>query len=104
MVTKPQDSKTIRRAVERLHGVTARLVEVVTVIERFRSQTAWEGRVHVFAIQGHAQATVCYAWAAPRWQAGLERVFAVLGVPPVNGPGDAVRAAIVAEHRDSVAR
>jgi hypothetical protein len=46
--------------------------------------------VLVFALQGHPEATTCYAWEVER------RVTAVLGVPPVRSTVDAVRASIVA--------
>jgi hypothetical protein len=55
----------------------------------------WEGVVHVFEIYGHDKAT--YAWSSPIEGSDKRRFFAVLHLPPVTSPTEAVRAAIVAE-------
>jgi hypothetical protein len=62
------------------------------------AETVWEGTVHVFDLAGHPKATRAYAWSYER-EDGKRRFFAVLGIPPINSPRDAVRAAIVAEQR-----
>jgi hypothetical protein len=53
----------------------------------------------VFDLKGHPQATRAYAWTSPIEGSEKRRFFAVLHIPPVTSPLDAVRAAIVAEHR-----
>lgn len=54
--------------------------------------------MHVFDLAGHPKAERAYAWSYERLD-GKRRFFAVLGIPPITGPIEAVRAAIVAEHR-----
>jgi hypothetical protein len=56
--------------------------------------------VHVFDLEGHPTANRAYAWSYERPK-GKRRFFAVLHVPPVIGPREAVRAAIVAENKVS---
>ena len=59
-----------------------------------------EGVVHVFDLSGHPKVTVAYAWSSPVEGSSKRRYFAVLRLPPpINSPLDAVRAAIVQEHR-----
>ena len=86
-------------AVERQHNCNARLLQSVPVIESFGGKTVWEGVVHVFDLSGHPRATRAYAWSSPIEGSDKRRFFAVLHVPPVTSPADAVRAAIVAESR-----
>jgi hypothetical protein len=88
----------IRQAVEAQHGGTATLVQSVPVHEKHGDETVWDGTVHVFDLTDHPKATRAYAWSYER-EDGKRRFFAVLGIPPINSPRDAVRAAIVAEAR-----
>jgi hypothetical protein len=44
-------------------------------------------------------ASRAYAWSRDMDSGPTRRFFAVLGISPINGPRDAVRAAIVAEAR-----
>ena len=78
----------------------ATLVQSMPVKETFEGKIIWEGVVHVFDLTGHPKATRAYAWSSPIEGSDKRRFFAVLHLPPINSPGDAVRAAIVAEHRD----
>lgn len=94
-----EDPNTLRVAVERLHGCKARLREVVAVSETFQGETVWEGVVHVFDLDGHPSATVAYAWSSPIEGTPRHKFHAVLGVPPVSSPLDAVRAAIVQDSK-----
>ena len=87
----------LKRAVETQHGCTATLVQSVPVTERYGNATVWEGVVHVFQIHGHPKASKAYAWSSPREGSDKRRFFAVLHLPPVTSPVEAVRAAIVAE-------
>ena len=89
----------LRDAVEGMHGCPAQLTEAVAVSETFKSQPVWEGVVHVFSLQGHRSADRCYAWSSPVEGSDRRRVYAVLGVPPVDSAADAVRAAIVADRK-----
>ena len=88
----------LKQAVESQHGGTAKLAQSVPIREEFEGKTVWDGVVHVFDLAGHPQATRAYAWSYER-DDGKRRLFAVLHVPPITGPRDAVRAAIVAEAR-----
>jgi hypothetical protein len=58
---------------------------------------------HPAALDGHAQGNFgtskrAYAWSSPVEGSTKRRFFAVLHVPPINWPVDAVRTTVVAEH------
>src|ERR1700730_14129431 len=89
----------LKLAIEAQHGGTATLVQAVPVKETFEGQTVWDGVVHVFDLEGHPKATRAYAWSSPIEGSTKRRFFAVLHIPPITSPLDAVRAAIVAEQR-----
>jgi hypothetical protein len=82
-----------------LHTCKATLVQSTPVKERHGNVTVWEGVVHVFDLKGHMTATRAYAWSSPIEGSDKRRFFAVLHLPPVTSPAEAVRAAIVAENR-----
>jgi hypothetical protein len=89
----------LQSAVEKMHACKAALVQSVPVTERHGDATVWEGVVHVFDLTGHPKATRAYAWSSPIEGSDKRRFFAVLHLPPVTSPVEAVRAAIVAEHK-----
>jgi hypothetical protein len=89
----------LAKAIEGQHGGTATFIQSVPVTEIFKGKTVWEGVVHVFDLEDHPTATRAYAWSSPIEGSDKRRFYAVLHVPPVNSPADAVRAAIVADHR-----
>jgi hypothetical protein len=89
----------LREAVEKMHGGTATFAQSVPVVETFEHKTVWEGVVHVFDLAGHPTATRAYAWSSPIEGSTKRRFFAVLHTARINSPLEAVRAAIVAEHR-----
>jgi len=93
------DSTELKKNVEHQHNCAAVLTQSVPVKETFGDKTVWEGVVHVFRIQGHPKADTAYAWSSPIEGSDKRRFFAVLHVPPIASPVDAVRAAIVAEQR-----
>jgi hypothetical protein len=93
------DTEQLKHVVEQMHGGTASWIESVPVIEAFRGTRVWQGEVQVFALAGHPSASRCYAWSSPIEGSEKRRFFAVLRQPPVSSPLDAVRAAIVQEHR-----
>ena len=81
-------------AISKLHGCVATWVEDVPVRDHFGGDVVWDGEVSVFSIN-HPQATRAYAWSYVVDEATQRRRFiTVLGIPPVNTPVDAVRAAI----------
>ena len=93
------DTNQLKQAVEGQHGGTATLVESVPVKEKFQGKPVWEGVVHVFDLDGTPKATRAYAWSSPIEGSTKRRFFAVLHLGGIRSPQDAVRAAIVAEHR-----
>jgi hypothetical protein len=93
------EADQLKHGIEIQHGGTATLVQAVPVLETFQGQTVWEGVVHIFDLAGHPKATCAYAWSSPIEGSTKRRFFAVLHIPPINSPLDAVRAAIIAEHR-----
>jgi hypothetical protein len=84
----------LKQAVEAEHGGTATFVQFVPVRERHNGETGYRS-VAVFDLTGHPKANRVYAWSneAP---GGRRRFYAVLGIPPVDSPAAAVRAAIAA--------
>jgi hypothetical protein len=95
------EADQIKEAVENMHGGTATLAQSVPVRETFEGKTVWEGVVHVFDLAGHPTATRAYAWSSPIEGSAKRRFFAVLHTARINSPLEAVRAAIVAEQRQS---
>jgi hypothetical protein len=89
----------LKQAVEGQHGGTATLVSVVPVKEVFEGRTVLKGVVHIFDLQGHPNAIRAYAWSSPMEGSNKRRFYAVLHLGGIRSPLDAVRAAIVAEHR-----
>jgi hypothetical protein len=55
--------------------------------------------VHIFRLIGHPTAKEAYAWSSPIEGSNKRRFFAVLHLPPITSPVEAVRAAIVAESK-----
>lgn len=95
---EPADLESLTATAE-MHGGTARLVQAVPVRETFEGAPVWEGVVHVFDLEGHPSATRVYAWSSPIEGSDRRRFFGVLHIPPITSPVEAVRAAIVAQHR-----
>lgn len=93
------ETDQLKAAVENMHGARATLVQSVPVKETFEGSTVWEGIVHVFKLAAHPKANQAYAWSSPVEGSDKRRLFAVLAIPPINSPVDAVRAAIVQERR-----
>jgi hypothetical protein len=93
------DADQLKQAVENMHGGTATLAHTVPILETFEGKIVWEGVVHVFDLAGHPTATRVYAWSSPIEGSTKRRFFAVLHTERINSPIEAVRAAIVAEHR-----
>jgi hypothetical protein len=89
----------LKCAVEAQHSCTATLTQSVPVKETFGGKTVWEGIVHIFKIHGHPKAKQAYARSSPIEGSEKRRFFAVLHMPPITSPAEAVRAAIVSEHR-----
>jgi hypothetical protein len=89
------DPRRLQQAIRDLHGLEAVHVGSVLVVETFDGKPVWEGDVEVFRVRGHSQAEHAYAWTYEDDDGKLHHV-AVLGVPPVDSPQNAVKAAVVA--------
>ena len=88
----------LRDRVEESLGAPARMMERAAVVEHMPGEpgeVVWSGEVAVFESEDGRR---CYAWEHETDDGG-RRVVTVLHVPPVDSPAAAVRAAIVAEHR-----
>ncbi len=91
----------LRLAIESQHGGYAHFVQSVPVHEEYEGEPVWDGIVHVFRLEDHPTATRAYAWSTLLDEGtGRRRFYAVLHAGPVQSPTDAVRAAIVAEHKN----
>lgn len=71
-------------------GCPCRYVEAVSVLERFKGKTVWDGIVFVFDLD-RPPSEVCYGWVDPQ----VDQLVTVLRRPPVVSPETAVRAYIV---------
>jgi hypothetical protein len=83
----------LRKAVQRLYAGGVRLVSTVRISESFDGKP-WEGLVHVFELKGHPSASHAYAWSSPVEGSTERQYFAVLKVPPITSPVEAVRATV----------
>jgi hypothetical protein len=86
--------ENIRRAVEQQAKCPATHIESAHVVEEIGEQTVWEGIVEVFILEKWREARVAYGWQTVI--DGKTAYTVVLGIPPVETPSAAVRAAIVA--------
>ena len=93
------DIGQLKQTVESQHGGTATPTGSVLVKEIYDGQTVWEGVVNIFNLDDHPSATIAYAWSSPIEGSTKRRYFAVLHLGGIRSPQEAVRAAIVAEHR-----
>ncbi len=84
--------QNLRDTVAALHGCDCSHSGTSRVVEFFEGQKVFDGNVETFALSGHPAASEAFAWA---FQGVSEPQYvAVLNVPPINDPSDAVRAAI----------
>ena len=93
-------SRSAGKAVGSRHGGAVSFVRSVPVSYRAigDGRKASHGTGAVFDLAGHPKATRAYAWMR-ELPGGRTRTCAVRHLPPVTGPVDTVRAAIVAEAR-----
>jgi hypothetical protein len=84
--------QNLKEAVTALHGCDCSHSDTTRVIEQFEGETVFGGDIETFALSGHPKASEAFAWA---FHNGTEpQYIAVLKLPPITDPGDAVRAAI----------
>jgi hypothetical protein len=88
------DLKNLHKAVAALHGCDCSHLSTAQVHEMMDGKTVWKGEVEVFELTGHPKADRAFAWS---WMddAGETHYIAVLNVPPIVSPREAVQAAIV---------
>jgi len=84
----------LRDAVSALHGCDCSHSVTSFVVEFYEGRKVFEGNVETFTLSGHPRASEAFAWAFD--DKGEPRYLAVLKIPPINDPSDAVRAAISA--------
>jgi hypothetical protein len=101
MLPQEENVDDLRSAVETQHGGIATHVQSVPIDEHHAGNPVWQGIVHVFDLAGNTQATRAYAWSSPIEGSTKRRFFAVLHMGGITSPQDAIRAAIVAEHRSA---
>jgi len=90
-----QDFEKLKEAIYRLHGCRSEHLETAAVSARFGDALGWQGSVEVFCLLNHPHARLCYAWS---YRDGLAESFvAVLGLPAIRSPLDAVRAFVLTE-------
>jgi hypothetical protein len=87
----------LQKAVETMHNCVATLAQSIPVKEEASSAVVWEGVVYVFDLQGHPTATRAYAWSSPVEGRTKRQFFAVLKLPPIESPIDAVKSVIEKE-------
>jgi hypothetical protein len=88
----------LEKAIKNLHACKCKHLRSVAVHQTFEDQTVWQGTVGVFELENHPQAKIAYAWSY-KGDDGKRHHVAVLGVPPINSPDDAVKAYVVADHQ-----
>jgi hypothetical protein len=66
---------------------------ILSVQESWEGKAVWTGKVEVFSLQEQPQAEEAFAWNF-RTDDGRMQSVAVLKIPPIETPSDAVRAAI----------
>ena len=85
----------LRDSVTALHGCGCSHLSTSRVVEWFESQKVFDGPIETFKLSGHPEVTKAFAWA---FHNGTEPQYvAVLNLPPINDPSDAVRAAIASK-------
>jgi Protein of unknown function (DUF1524) len=89
----------LQRAVEQMHNCQATFLENAAASEWFQGKPVWQGIVHIFRADRapHGYPLLCVILS--HGNSDKRRFFAVLHIPPITSPREAVRAAIVQEYR-----
>ena len=83
----------IQKTVTATHGCECSHEATSFVHALMKGKTVWRGVVDTFKLHGHSRAAKAFAWAY-RDARGEVHYIAVLSVPPLLSPHDAVQAAI----------
>ncbi|MDB6034954.1 MAG: hypothetical protein JWM16_5292 [Verrucomicrobiales bacterium] len=91
----------LQMVIAHMHKCETRHVQTAPVNETFHGRPVWQGDVEVFEVTaGHPSAKNVYAWSYKDDKG--EHFAAILGIPPVKTPLDAVKAFIVAEGKKNL--
>lgn len=94
------DFDELKHTIESRHGGTATRLESVPLKEQtLDGGTIWEGVVHVFALAGNPKASRAYAWSTSIEGTSRRLYHAVLHAGGIHSAQDAVRSAIINQHR-----
>ena len=85
------DILRLQKAIRDLHGLESTHLCSKRVHEMSRGATVWKGVVEVFAVYGHARTETAFAWSDVNPD-GRSYDVAVLRLPPIDSPLDAIRA------------
>lgn len=89
--------RELQDSIRTLHGVESEHVGSAPVKQMRDGEIVWQGVVEVFALVGHPKARHAYAWSEKTSDpVNPRRYVAVLHLPPIRMPGDAVKAAMAA--------
>jgi hypothetical protein len=94
-MTDPAGIPALVEAVRHMHDCGAKWVETTHVREEHQGALVWEGDIETFELVGHAKVKTAYAWSEAT-TGTKRRFFAVLHVPPVDSPAQALRVSILA--------
>jgi hypothetical protein len=84
--------QNLKEAVTALHGCDCMHSGTSRVVEFWEGRKVFDGNVETFTLSAHPKACEAFAWA---YNNGTEPQYvAVLAIPPIETPSDAVRAAI----------
>jgi hypothetical protein len=94
---QPKEISDLQDAILAMHGCESIYRRTEWVRESLQGKIPWDGLVRVFKLIEHSKAKYCYAWS---YREGNEtKSTAVLGIPPVDSPQSAVKAAIAFKGR-----
>jgi len=88
----------LKRVIESQLGGKASLRRSLRVIAARKVTEEWDGIVHVFDLKDNPKSRRAYAWSSPIKYGSKPRYFAVLHSHHVQGPAQAVKAAIAMIH------
>jgi hypothetical protein len=86
----------LQKAILDMHGCDSMHAGSITVHETFQDKAVWQGVVEVFFLPSHPKTKEAYAWSYKN-DDGQTRYIAVLGIPPINSPYEAVQAYLASE-------
>ena len=98
MAKKTKRVEQLKEAIEHLHKCKASHKETSIVHEHFEDELVWEGTVEVFCVD-HPDTDTCFVWSSPIEDSNNRKLYAVLKIPPIETPNDAVRASIVRDYQ-----